>query len=163
MYNVPSDPKEERANASSSYPKCPRTSGRNTRRAVLAPLLLTLVPSVVVWRASARRFRLRRRRRRRLDEARVRERLVPEELRVGGVRRAGVRAHERRKLPIGVAVRGADRDEGLPELVRGLLAGGRGDGVRERVLDRRAVRGREVPGAVADVLTEFRVRLVGVG
>ena len=94
-----------------------------------------------------------------LDDPGVREWLVPEELCVGGVCPARVRAHERGEPAVGVAVHGPSGDEGLPEVTWGIVARSLGDSVVERVLDCRAVRRGEVPGAEADVMAELCVRL----
>ena len=94
-----------------------------------------------------------------LKDARVRERLVPEELRISGVRRARMRGHELGKRAIRVAVHCAHGDDVWPELVRDLVPRRECDRVVERVFDCGAVAGREVPGGVAEVLAEFGVGL----
>ena len=55
-----------------------------------------------------------------LKDARVRERLVPEELRISGVRRARMRGHKLGERAVGIAVHGTHGDDVGPELVRGL-------------------------------------------
>ena len=94
-----------------------------------------------------------------LKDARVRERLVPEELRVGGVRRARMRGHELGERAVGIAVHGTHGDDVGPELVRGLRPRRERDRVVERVFDCGAVAGREVPGGVAEVLSKLGVGL----
>ena len=94
-----------------------------------------------------------------LKDARVRERLVPEKLRVGGVRQARVLVHELGERAVGVAVHGAHGDDAGPEIVRALVPGGKRHREVERVLDRCAAVGREIPDGVSEVLAELGVGL----